>query len=142
MLAKMFSGRLNPGTQDEQGAYMLDRNPKYFEPILDYLRTRELIVDPNVSMDGILAEARFFGIQSLMDQIEKANEKDEKHQNIEFQLKDIAKNIDAIAGIQAGIIRGSSDVVKSAHNLKGIVNQGIIENGFGEQTFGFPWNKP
>ena len=86
-------------------------------------------------MDGILAEARFFGIQSLMDQIEKANEKDEKHQNIEFQLKDIAKNIDAIARIQDGIIRGSSDVVKSAHNLKGIVNQGIIENGSGQPFY-------
>ena len=78
MLAKMFSGRLNPGTQDEQGAYMLDRNPKYFEPILDYLRTRELINDPNVSMDGVLAVARFFGIQSLMDQIEELKQGEEK----------------------------------------------------------------
>ena len=50
MLAKMFSGEFAPGTKDEQGAYLLDQNPKYFEPILDYLRTRELINDPNVSI--------------------------------------------------------------------------------------------
>ena len=71
MLANMFSGELVPGIQDEQGAYMLDRTPKYFEPILHYLRTKELVIDPNVSMDGVLGEARFFGIQSLVDQIEK-----------------------------------------------------------------------
>merc|ERR1711894_106072 len=107
MLARMFSGGLDPGTQDEQGAYMLDRNPKYFEPILDYLRNRELIIDPNVSMNGVLAEARFFGIQSLMDQIEKAKEKDEKHQQfasltkIEEKLLDIADNIETISVLQA-----------------------------------------
>ena len=50
---------------------MLDRTPKYFEPILNYLRTKELVIDPNVSMDGVLGEARYFGIQSLVDQIEK-----------------------------------------------------------------------
>ena len=71
MLANMFSGELVPGIQDEQGAYMLDRTPKYFEPILNYLRTKELVIDPNVSMDGVLGEARYFGIQSLVDQIEK-----------------------------------------------------------------------
>ena len=40
ILANMFSGELVPGIQDEQGAYMLDRTPKYFEPILNYLRTQ------------------------------------------------------------------------------------------------------
>ena len=71
MLANMFSGELVPGIQDEQGAYLLDRTPKYFEPILNYLRTKELVIDPNVSMDGVLGEARYFGIQRLVDQIEK-----------------------------------------------------------------------
>ena len=71
MLAKMFSGELVPGIQDEQGAYRLDRSPKYFEPILNYLRTRELVIDPNVSMEGVLADAWFFGIQSLVDHIKK-----------------------------------------------------------------------
>ena len=64
----MFSRRMD-STQDEQGAYMIDRNPKYFEPILNYLRTRELVIGPNVSMKGVLEEARYFGIQSLVNQI-------------------------------------------------------------------------
>ena len=71
MLAKMFSGELAPGAKDEQGAYMIDRTPDYFKPILNYLRTRELVIDPKISKDGVLAEARYFGIQGLVDQIEK-----------------------------------------------------------------------
>ena len=70
MLAKMFSGELAPGAKDEQGAYMIDRTPDYFKPILNYLRTRELVIDPKISKDGVLAEARYFGIQGLVDQIE------------------------------------------------------------------------
>ena len=74
MLAKMFSGELPPGAKDEQGAYMVDGNPEYFKPILNYLRRRELLIDPNISNDGVLAEARFFGIQGLVDQMEKIAE--------------------------------------------------------------------
>ena len=71
MLAKMFSGELAPGAKDEHGAYMIDGTPEYFKPILNYLRRRELVIDPMISKDGVLAEARYFGIQSLVDQIEK-----------------------------------------------------------------------
>ena len=74
MLAKMFSGELPPGAKDEQGAYMVDGTPEYFKPILNYLRRRELLIDPNISNDGVLAEARFFGIQGLVDQMEKIAE--------------------------------------------------------------------
>ena len=74
MLAKMFSGEFAPGAKDDQGAYMIDGNPKYFEPILDYLRRRELVINPNISKDGVLVEAQYFGIQSLVDQIEKIPE--------------------------------------------------------------------
>ena len=72
----MFSGRID-STQDEQGAYLIDQNPKYFEPILDYLRNKKLIIDPNVSLEGVLAEAQFFQIQSLIHLLEeKTKEKD------------------------------------------------------------------
>ena len=74
MLAKMFSGELVTVAKDEQGAYMIDRTPDYFKPILNYLRTRELVIDPKISKDGVLAEARYFGIQGLVDQIEKIAE--------------------------------------------------------------------
>ena len=74
MLAKMFSGELDPGAKDDQGAYMIDGTPMYFEPILHYLRRRKLVINPNISKDGVLDEARYFGIQSLVDQIEKIPE--------------------------------------------------------------------
>ena len=74
MLAKMFSGELDPGPKDDQGAYMIDGTPMYFEPILHYLRRRKLVINPNISKDGVLDEARYFGIQSLVDQIEKIPE--------------------------------------------------------------------
>ena len=38
-----------PSCKDESGAYLLDRSPRYFEPLLNYLRTGSLIIDPNVS---------------------------------------------------------------------------------------------
>ena len=44
--------RIVPSVQDDQGAYMIDRSPKYFEPILNYLRTGKIIIDTNVSRDG------------------------------------------------------------------------------------------
>ena len=76
----------------EQRAYMLDRTPKYFEPILHYLRTKELVIDPNVSMDGMLEEVRCFGIQSLVDQIEKlklAEEQKKSDERLLFEVRRI-----------------------------------------------------
>lgn len=71
MLACMFSQEnLIPGDVDENGAYLLDRSPKYFEPLLNYLRYGQLVYDSNVSIDGILEEAKFFGIHSLIPQLE------------------------------------------------------------------------
>ena len=75
MLANMFSGEFSPGAKDELGAYMIDRTPEYFKPILNYLRTKELIMDQNISKNGVLAEARYFGIQGLVDQIEEMGKK-------------------------------------------------------------------
>ena len=48
--------------KDESGAYLLDRSPRYFEPLLNYLRTGSLIIDPNVShfMDGFFTIFNFF----------------------------------------------------------------------------------
>ena len=46
------------------------RSPKYFEPILNYLRTGNLIIDPNVSPEGVLEEARYYGIDSIIPKLE------------------------------------------------------------------------
>lgn len=75
MLARMFAEHENgyhfiPSNVDSQGAYLIDRSPTYFEPILNYLRNGNLIYDNNVNPEGILEEARFFGIESIIPVLE------------------------------------------------------------------------
>lgn len=57
MLSRMFgadlgSCGLKPSRWDANGAYLIDRNPKYFEPILNFLRIGKLILDEGVNPEG------------------------------------------------------------------------------------------
>jgi len=86
MLAKMFAhdnGVLVwQSSVDEHGAYLIDRSPTYFEPILNYLRSGELVIDKGVNVMGVLVEARFYGIMSLVDKLEaKVKEEEPTSEN-------------------------------------------------------------
>uniref|UniRef100_A0A3P9MUE0 BTB/POZ domain-containing protein KCTD9 n=1 Tax=Poecilia reticulata TaxID=8081 RepID=A0A3P9MUE0_POERE len=71
MLAHMFREKDVWGNKrDKYGAYLIDRSPEYFEPILNYLRHGQLIVNEGINIRGVLEEARFFGIEQLAEQLE------------------------------------------------------------------------
>ena len=72
MLAKMFEheGAMQPAAKDKDGAYLIDGNPEYFKPILQFLRRREIIIDSGVSREGVLLEAKYFGVQSMVAKME------------------------------------------------------------------------
>ncbi|XP_040202038.1 BTB/POZ domain-containing protein KCTD9 [Rana temporaria] len=73
MLSHMFSNRDGWGNKrDHRGAFLIDRSPEYFEPILNYLRHGQLIVNDGVNLLGVLEEAKFFGIDSLIEHLELA----------------------------------------------------------------------
>lgn len=56
MLARMFSpnSNLHPSCIDSNGAYLIDRDPRYFSPLLNYLRSGALILDPDINPKGII----------------------------------------------------------------------------------------
>uniref|UniRef100_A0A665UCZ4 KHA domain-containing protein n=1 Tax=Echeneis naucrates TaxID=173247 RepID=A0A665UCZ4_ECHNA len=55
MLAHMFREKDVWGNKrDKHGAYLIDRSPEYFEPILNYLRHGQLIINEGINIRGEL----------------------------------------------------------------------------------------
>ena len=100
MLSRMFAdcndstGHFSlRSTQDAQGAYLIDRSPTYFEPIINYLRHGKLILDVGVSVQGVLEEAQFFGIESLVPILQSLDddEQSKKKQHRPLTRADVIK---------------------------------------------------
>ena len=65
MLAKMFHSDANerlPATQDANGAFFIDRCPKYFAVILNFMRSGKLEKGANIDLEFLRNEAIHFGI--------------------------------------------------------------------------------
>ncbi|TRY76842.1 hypothetical protein TCAL_02689 [Tigriopus californicus] len=75
MLARMFQseemGAIPPGPKDSQQAILIDREPEYFGPILNFLRTGTICLNDGVNAEGVLQEAKFFGIDDAVPLLEE-----------------------------------------------------------------------
>ena len=65
----LLSGRIS-SQRDSSGAIFVDRDPKLFAIILNYLRTRQLFDIDNCNLDMLLHESQFYGITPLVRRLE------------------------------------------------------------------------
>ncbi|XP_020916448.1 BTB/POZ domain-containing protein KCTD5 [Exaiptasia diaphana] len=76
-----------PSDKDESDAYMIDRDPRYFAPILNYLRHGKLIIDRDLHDEGVLEEAEFYSIEPLVKIIKQKIQDREDRQKIPLLAK-------------------------------------------------------
>mmetsp|Transcript_5076 Transcript_5076/g.8724 ORF Transcript_5076/g.8724 Transcript_5076/m.8724 type:complete len:307 (-) Transcript_5076:182-1102(-) len=67
VLAKMFGDSGWTSAIDESGAYLIDREARYFRPLLNFLRDGVLLIDPDTCPEGVLNEAKYFNIQGIVE---------------------------------------------------------------------------
>ncbi|XP_028934510.2 BTB/POZ domain-containing protein KCTD17 [Ornithorhynchus anatinus] len=76
-LSRLCQGEELQSDRDETGAYLIDRDPAYFGPILNFLRHGKLVLDKDMAEEGVLEEAEFYNIGPLIRIIkDRLEEKD------------------------------------------------------------------
>lgn len=66
--SSLLSGRI-PSCRDEQGYIFIDRDPKYFSIILNFLRTKELNISGIDDISVLRSEAEFYAITPLVKRL-------------------------------------------------------------------------
>ena len=122
MLAKMFNGEMTPGEKDGDGAILIDRSPDYFKPILNYFRTGKVIIDPNISAEGVLEEAKYYGIESMISQLE--------NYTTDMKMEHLSSTVDNIYREVDGGFKHLSSTVDNIYRK--------VDGGFGT-IIGRPW---
>ncbi|XP_039376695.1 BTB/POZ domain-containing protein KCTD17 isoform X1 [Mauremys reevesii] len=76
-LCRLCQGEELQSDRDETGAYLIDRDPTYFGPILNFLRHGKLVLNKDMAEEGVLEEAEFYNIGPLIriikDRLEEKN---------------------------------------------------------------------
>jgi hypothetical protein len=94
MLARMFSGNIGL-TQDANGNYFIDRDGTHFRYILNYLRDGTLNYYPPEIREELLAEAKYYQIQSLIAHLENEPKRKSEAERLEKMAVDWAKEYKA-----------------------------------------------
>jgi len=97
MLAKMFdpASPLQPGVMID-GAYFIDRDPKYFRYVLNYLRCGQLLMDSDISLEAIKCEASYFGLVNLEEELnQRIGLEEDKSEDLDPQKKSDVDKIQA-----------------------------------------------
>ncbi|KAH7721790.1 BTB/POZ domain-containing protein KCTD17 [Aphelenchoides avenae] len=61
---------MQPRVKDASGAFFIDRDPRYFRVILNYLRSSSVDLEGNISLETLLAEADFYCLRGLAKRLE------------------------------------------------------------------------
>eukprot|EP01006_Ploeotia_vitrea_P055633 TRINITY_DN68016_c3_g6_i6.p1 TRINITY_DN68016_c3_g6~~TRINITY_DN68016_c3_g6_i6.p1 ORF type:complete len:453 (-),score=29.24 TRINITY_DN68016_c3_g6_i6:548-1906(-) len=99
--------------------YVLDRNPKYFEPILNYLRTGELIIDSGVNPRGVLLEATYYNLRDVMDKLKDVAQQDFRPPTVQIDVGAPTLTRAELLKILCNTVSGSS-VRLQAISLRGV----------------------
>ena len=59
-----------PAAVSEDGSYKIDADPDAFSVILTWLRRRRLLLKTDTSLESVLVEAEFFGLEELKELVE------------------------------------------------------------------------